>query len=326
MLETLAKQNTTEDFYRGDIARQIAEEFRRHGGLVTAKDLADYRAHEVEPLELEWRGFVLRTAPLTAGGLTVLEALAILKALGWDKLPASRSRTQALIETLRTGWHDRLRLLGDLERAKVPVQRLLSDSYTAKMAETVAVAVKDHKMLLLKTESRPHTGTVHLNSVDRKGNMVALTLTHGNAFGACVAVEGLGLFLGHGMSRFDPDPLHPNSPGPGKRPLHNMCPTILLRAGQPILAIGGTGGRMIPNSIFSVLTHFVGLGASIEDAMAAPRLHTEGNLDLTLEREWPDADVDQVKALGYHVKVGRTANVHAIVSDPPSGTFRAAAR
>ena len=93
--------------------------------------------------------------------------------------------------------------------------------------------------------------------------MVALTLTHGNAFGACVAVEGLGLFLGHGMSRFDPEPGQANSPGPGKRPLHNMCPTIVLRDGKPILAIGGTGGRMIPNAIFNVLTEFIGHDATI---------------------------------------------------------------
>src|SRR5206468_7158560 len=140
----------------------------------------------------------------------------------------------------------------------------LCEEYAHSMAATIAATVKDHKPLPLKTASRPQTGTVHINSVDGQGNMVALTLTHGNAFGACVAVEGLGFFLGHGMSRFDPEPGHANSPGPGKRPLHNMCPTIVLRDRKPILAIGATGGRLIPNALFNVLTQFVGLGAPIE--------------------------------------------------------------
>jgi gamma-glutamyltranspeptidase / glutathione hydrolase len=165
-----------------------------------------------------------------------------------------------------------------------------------------------------------------LNSVDRGGNVVALTLTHGNAFGACVTVAGLGLFLGHGLSRFNPEPGHPNSPAPAKRPLHNMCPTIVLREGRPILALGGTGGRMIPNALFNVLTQFVGLGASIEEAIAGPRLHTEGNLDLTVERPWPEAEVGFLRELGYNVKVGVSANVHGLSVDPQSGAVHPAAR
>ncbi len=122
--------------------------------------------------------------------------------------------------------------------------------------------------------------------------MVALTVDPWERVCACVTVEGLGLLLGRGMSRFDPQPQHPNSPAPGKRPLHNMCPTIVLRDERPILALGATGGRMILNAVCNVLTHFAGLGASMEEAIAAPRLHTEGNLDLTAEREWPGTDLE----------------------------------
>src|SRR5207244_8366758 len=107
--------------------------------------------------------------------------------------------------------------------------------------------------------------------------MVALTLTHGGAFGAQVTVDGLGLILGHGMSRFDPRPGRPNSPGPGKRPLHNMCPTVVVRDGRAVLALGATGGRKIPNTVCDVLTHFVARDWSLADAVAAPRLHPEGD-------------------------------------------------
>src|SRR5205807_2345213 len=109
-------------------------------------------------------------------------------------------------------------------------------------------------------------------------------------FGAKVTVDGLGLILGHGMARFDPRPGRANSPGPGKRPLHNMCPTVVLRDGRPVLALGARGGRRIPNALFEVLTAYVGRQVALEAAVAAPRLHTEGGMSLTLERGWPAAD------------------------------------
>lgn len=326
MLGELAKRNSVEPFYRGEIARHIAGEFQNRGGLVTARDMTAYEAHVVEPLELKWHGFTICTAPLTAGGLTVLQGLSILKALDWDKQPATVARTHALVEALRVAWHDRLSLLGDPESRSVPVARLLSELYARSLAAKVEGAVKNGRPLPLKTDSRPQSGTIHLNSADRHGNMVALTLTQGNTFGACVTVEGLGLMLGHGMSRFDPRPNHPNSPGPGKRPLHNMSPTVVLRDDRPLLALGATGGRKIPNSVFGILTHCVGLGASASEAVAAPRLHTEGGLELTLERTWPEADAEHFRAIGYAVKAGAGAIVQALYFDPQTRAYRAAAR
>ena len=105
-----------------------------------------------------------------------------------------------------------------------------------------------------------------------------------------------------------------------------MCPTIVLREGKPLLALGATGGRMIPNAIYNILAQFIGLGASIDDAVAAPRLHTDGNLDLTLERKWSEAEADLLKKIGYNVKQGNGANAHAIFVDPKTGASHYAAR
>jgi gamma-glutamyltranspeptidase/glutathione hydrolase len=326
VLETLMQENSVESFYRGALAREIAEAFRKKGGCLTAKDLAGYTAREVEPLRLAWRGFTICTAPLTAGGLTVLEALSILKALNWDELPSNPARAQARVEALRIAWRDRLALLGDPEQARGLELRLLSAEYARDLAKQIESAVKDKKPLAIQTESRPHGGTVHLSSVDRHGNMVALTLTHGNTFGTGVTVDGLGLTLGHGMSRFEPRPNHPNSPGPGKRPLHNMCPTVVLRDGQPILALGGAGGRKIVNGVFDTLSRYLMSGVSMEDAIAAPRLHSEGNLDLAAERLWPEVEMEYFKSVGYKVVTGAAAKVSAVSFNPKTGECRAASR
>src|SRR5262249_29531268 len=153
--------------------------------------------------------------------------------------------THARLEALRIAWDDRLRLFGDLEKVDVPLPLLLSEANAKSMADRVETAVRAGKSVPTTADARPQGGTIHLSAGDAQGNRVALTLTHGESFGAQVTVAGLGLILGHGMARFDPRPGRPNSPGPSKRPLHNMCPTVLLREGKPILAIGGTGGRRI---------------------------------------------------------------------------------
>lgn len=327
MLQALADRGRVDDFYQGKIAERIAAAFRTHGGLVTADDLAAYRAVEVAPLSLDWQGYTLHTPPPTAGGLTVLQVLATLKALDWSQWDAKDPATaQARVEALRIAWADRLRLLGDPSHTDVPVRKLLSERYAKESADRVRAAVKAEKPVAGDSDGRPSGGTVHLNAVDVSGMAVALTYTHGASFGAQVTVGGLGLLLGHGMSRFDPRPGRPNSPGPGKRPLHNMCPTVVTRAGVPILAVGATGGRRIPNTIFDVLAYRLGEGRSLADAVKAPRVHTEGDLALTLEKAWPTAVVERFKRAGYAVRTGAGANLNAIERDPKAGEVRSAAR
>jgi gamma-glutamyltranspeptidase/glutathione hydrolase len=320
LLEVLARENSVAPFYRGAIARRIAAAFQQHGGLVTEEDLASYKAREVQPLQMAWRRHTIYTAPLTAGGLTVLQALTTLRALSLEKLdPAEPKTTQTRLEALRLAWSDRLRLLGDPEHAKVPVDRLLSEEYAREQANLVEKAVREGKAAVAASDGRIADGTVHLSAADSEGNLAALTLTHGGAFGAQVIVEGLGLILGHGMSRFDPRADHPNAPGPGKRPLHNMCPTVVLREGTPVLSLGARGGRRIPNAVFEVLVNYVALARSMPEALAAQRLHTEGDLRVILEGKWPSGHGERLKRVGYAVEQGTSAVVSAVVLESEGG-------
>jgi gamma-glutamyltranspeptidase/glutathione hydrolase len=326
MLEALAEAGSVEPFYRGDIGRRIGAAFQGHGGMVTAADMAAYQAREVQPLHLAWNGCDIYTAPLTAGGATILEVLQLLEALDWKGMPDGPAKTHARLEAQRIAWHDRLTLFGDPRFVDVPLDRLLSDNYSAEQAERVRRAVKRRQAVDVAGGSRSQEGTCHISGADRDGNLLAMTLTHGGGFGAQVTVEGLGLILGHGVSRFDPDPKHPNAPGPGKRPLHNMCPTVVLRDGRPILALGGRGGRRIPNALVDVLLRFAGQSASMKDAVAAPRLHTEGSRSVTLETGWPETTVRYLESIGYRVVRGKVARVDAASRDPQTGDILTAWR
>jgi gamma-glutamyltranspeptidase/glutathione hydrolase len=312
LLQRLAESGSVEPFYRGAIARQIAEQFKKNGGIVTEQDFNNYHAIEQKPYQSEYLGHTIATAPLTAGGLTVLQVFAALDALDWHQMPKdSPTKFQAMVEALRIAWGDRLRWFGDPKFVDVPVERLLSEKYAKESAQQVKQAVAEKRPVPVLTDGRTAGGTVNLSACDARGNVAVITLTHGDGFGARVTVDGLGLLLGHGMSRFEPTPGKLNSIAPGKRPLDNMCPSIVLKGGRPTVALGGVGGRRIPNAVFQTLLQLLANDRDLNDAVQAPRIHTEGGLDLHVERGISKVDVDYMKKIGYTIA-------------PPLGAFVAA--
>lgn len=322
LLKTLAERNSVDSFYRGDIAQTIADAFQKNGGIVTARDMAAYRAREVDPLKLDWNGMTIHTTPLTSPGLMMLEAFSILKTLDWQEL-AALPRLHAKIEALRIAWRDRNEFFGDPEKVSVPIKQLLSSQHAEKMASAIRRAVKEGTAISQTIEPNPDEGTINITAADAHGNMIALTLTHGSSFGARVSVEELGMVLGHGMWRFDPRPGRPNSPGPGKRPINNMCPTIVTRGGKAIFAVGGAGGTRIPNSIYEVLINYVGLGATMQKAMQAPRIETDGTLKLGVEKTHSSTEQSFLKQIGYKTGLTYSAYVSAATFDPKNGKCQA---
>ena len=326
LLETLANDGSAARFYEGSIARRIAAAFKKNGGLVTERDLRDYRAREVAPLECAWRNYTIRTAPLPAGGASVLQALGILRELGWERFAAgSPEDLHARLEALRLAWDDRLRLFGDPRHVNVRIDTVLSERQVKAQAARVDTAVREGTHVTTRARAGVGGGTVHLSVADRAGNLVALTLTHGDGFGARVMVDGLGLLLGNGMARFEPRPGHPNSIAPGKRPLTNMCPTIVLRNGRPVLALGGAGFRMIPNAVFEVLTRYVGRDATLEESIAAPRFGTDGGLTVSIEPAARGA-APLLEKWGYTMTDAPVATANGVSFDPATGTSRGAMR
>jgi gamma-glutamyltranspeptidase/glutathione hydrolase len=324
VLRALARAESIEPLYRGDVALRLAEAFARNGGLVTAKDLAAYRARLVEPLRLDWGGRAILTPPLTSGGITVLQVLALLRSLGWERLEGEGPRALARVEALRLAWRDRLMLLGDPDFSAVPQARLLSEDHAREGAERVRSVLRSGRALDHGVKPNPQGGTLSFSACDRHGNAAALTLTHGDGFGAQVTAGELGLTLGHGMSRFDPDPAHPNAPGPNKRPLHNMAPVIVTAGGRAVAAVGGRGGRRIPNAVLDFLLAHVVEARPLADSLAAPRVHTEGAATVEHEKGWPEAALAAWRGAGLSVKPGSSATLSAVALE--SGEWRAGMR
>ncbi len=147
----------------------------------------------------------------------------------------------------------------------------------------------------------PH-GTVHVAAADSEGNLVSMTISQGGLFGSCLAVPGTGIILGHGMCRFDPRPGRSNSPGPGKRPLNNVCPMIVRLPGRDV-AIGARGGRRIVSVAPQFVQRIVDEGATAYQAAAAPRLHTLTGDPLEVSANFDPAARSALEAHGHRIEV-----------------------
>ena len=311
ILQAMAEDKSAEPFYKGAFAKKFASVVEQNKGILSYQDLASYKSIESAPLKLSWNDFEVFTAPLTSGGITILQTLGILKEMQLNNLP-EKDRLFARIEALRFAWRDRLNLLGDPDHAKVPQSKLLSSAYQKGCGEQILDAVKNNKCMPPSRPTTTQNGTINLSAIDAGGNMAALTLTHGGYFGSQVSIEGLGITLGHGMSRFDIEPGRANSIAPGKRPLNNMAPTVVQHKFKTIAALGGRGGRRIPNAVFEVVYQMIAEKKSLEQALEAPRIHTEGNLEVYLEKGLNEQNLARLNTAGLKAKTGISAVISAV--------------
>jgi gamma-glutamyltranspeptidase/glutathione hydrolase len=300
----LLARHGTHPFYRGRIAQAIADTVQDppvdpastlnvRPGLMTEDDLAAYRALERAPTRVGYRGYrVVGMGPPSSGGSTVGEALNILE--GYDL--GAESRTRALfhyLEATRLAFADRNRWVGDPDHVDVPLRGLLSQGFADErrclIGDTANVSpvppgdpfppfgpgCPAGGVAVASPAEQP--ATTHLSVADRWGNVVSYTLTIEQTGGSGIVVPGYGFLLNNELTDFNPAPLFagvpdPNLPAPGKRPRSSMSPTIVFRDGRPVLAIGSPGGATIITTVLQILVEHLDRGASLPEAIAAPRV------------------------------------------------------
>ncbi len=313
MLEQVAKKGV-EEFYKGRIADRIVAHIQENGGILAKEDMEAYQARLVEPVHAACMGHDLYSAPLCSSGISLIQMCRIGEVAELDLWARDAARlAHGMTETIRAAWLDRYRHFGDPKVVDVPLDMVMSDVNIGATGREVAdtIAEGKHGQCLL----RPlySGGTTHISVVDADRNMVSLTLTHGPSYGSFVTIPRMGLTMNAGMSRFDPGSGLPNSVGPGKVPMVNMCPTLVLKDRDPFLTIGASGGTRIPSSLFQVLTRRMVLDEDLPWAVSAPRVHSEGNEWVMMEEEFGEAAPDYLKTVGYTLRKGKAAaNVRAI--------------
>ena len=339
LADTLAAiaQDGPSAFYQGPIADKIAAAVQQAGGVMTTADLKNYHAIERTPIRGTYRGYgIVSMPPPSSGGIALVEMLNILE--GYDL--ANEQRAQALflmIEAMKRAYADRAWFLGDPDVVKIPVPRLTSKGYAAEWRATInpehATAAADIRAGgEVRNEGR---NTTHFSVVDRFGNAVANTYTLNFSFGVGLVAAGTGIVLNNEMDDFAAKADSPNAygllgydanaPGPGKRPLSSMTPTIVLKDGKPFLVTGSPGGSLIINTVLQVVTNVIDRGMDIAGAVSAPRVHDQWKPDIVFAEPGLAGDiVTALQTRGDTVMVRRLPTSANSILITPAGFVGAA--
>lgn len=310
-------------FYRGSIARQIADCVQAAGGVLTEDDLAGYTAEWVQPLSVPYGdGFEFYEIPPNGQGLTALLALNIasgfdLAALGYG----SADYYHTLIEATKLAFADAHAYVGDPRHVEVPLRGLLSESYTVERRAQVRLDAS-----LPPTAGRPqhHGDTVYLTVADGAGNMVSWIQSLYMGFGSGLTAGTTGVQLQNRGANFSLEPGHPNEVGAGRRPYHTIIPGFITRNGQAWSSFGVMGGFMQPQGHLQVGLNLVAFGMDPQTALDAPRFNWLGDLEVALESSMPPDARAELAARG-HVPSPETAAYfgggQVIVRDQESGVL-----
>jgi gamma-glutamyltranspeptidase / glutathione hydrolase len=325
-------------FYQGTVGAAIVASSQAGKGILTQPDLDQYQTRELKPVECDYRGYrVVSAPPPSSGGVVICEILNVLEGYplkDWGFRSAQAVHVQ--IEAMRHAYMDRNTYLGDPDFVKNPLERLLDKGYAQKLREAIhparAGVSKD-----IVPGSPPHevwkegSNTTHYSIVDRFGNAVSVTYTLNDWFGARVTAAGTGVLLNNEMDDFTAKVGVPNLYGlvqgqanaiaPGKRPLSSMSPTIVTRDGKPVMVLGTPGGSRIITAVLHTLLNVIDYGMNLQEAVDAPRFHQQWLPAATnLERFALSPDTQKMlEAMGHQFGNPQSANhMSAILVGAPA--------
>ena len=307
-------------FYHGALAGELAKAIQKYGGLVSKKDLSIYQVKDRKPLSGTYRQYeIVAPPPPSSGGIALLETLNILEgfdlaALG-DRTPASM---HLIIEAFRRAFYDRTSFLGDPDFQSMPTSQLIDKAYAAAWRKSISMTAATPSSfdpaagLHSDAESKQ---TTHYSVLDQAGDAVSVTYTLNNGFGSGATAEGLGILLNDEMDDFTSKIGAPNMFGliqgpanaiaPKKRPLSSMTPIIVLENHKVRFVIGSPGGPRIVTTVANIFLSASDGGLNIQRAVDAPRFHQQYLPDVVyVERGFPPATLEALKAMGYTIKGG----------------------
>jgi gamma-glutamyltranspeptidase / glutathione hydrolase len=330
-LEAVAAQGPR-GFYEGPVAEKLAIAIQDAGGIMTTDDLRAYQPVIRAPVRGTYRGYDIVSMPLpSSGGVGLVETLNILEGFPiGDMKQGSPASLHLLIEAMKRAYADRAHYLGDPAFVSAPVATLITKDYAAKQRAGVD---PDHATpwvdAVATAQPREGSNTTHFSVVDGFGNAVSNTYTLNFSYGVGLVAEGTGVLLNNELDDFTAAPgasnayglvgFDANLPGPGKRPLSSMSPTIVLKDGKPVLVTGSPGGSRIISTVLQVIVNVLDYHMDVADAVAAPRLHHQWLPDeVRIEHGFAKDTLEALEAKGHHIvePMGQTsANSIAVTAN-----------
>lgn len=288
-LQAIAKDGPSA-FYQGRTAGLIASAIARAGGIVTKDDFANYRPVERAVVRGTYRGYdIVSAPPPSSGGVHLIEMLNVLE--GYDLAKLAREESlHDMIEVMKRAYADRAVFMGDPDTVKIPTEGLISKAYAKSLRDQInARATPSDQIRAGKPADFEGRNTTHFSVIDRDGNAVSNTYTLNFSYGLGLVAEGTGVLLNNELDDFTSKPgtanayglmgYNANLPGPGKRPLSSMTPTIVLKDGKPVLITGSPGGSWIISAVLQVIVNVLDFKMPLGEAISAPRIHEQWQPD-----------------------------------------------
>jgi gamma-glutamyltranspeptidase/glutathione hydrolase len=327
-------------FYQGPTAERLVKAIDEAGGIMTLDDLKSYQPVIRAPVRGSYRGYDIVSMPLpSSGGIVLLETLNILEGFPMTEVKqGSVASLHVMIEAMKRAYADRARYLGDPAFVDAPTKTLLSKDYATKQRAGIDL---DHATpwtdaLSATPPQPPHEGsnTTHFSVVDSRGNAVSNTYTLNFPYGVGLVAAGTGVLLNNELDDFTAAAgaanayglvgFEANLPGPGKRPLSSMSPTIVLKDGKPVLVTGSPGGSRIISTVLQVIVNVIDYHMDVAAAVAAPRLHHQWLPDeVRIEHGFSEETLAGLRAKGHTVvePMGQTSANSILVT--PNGLLGA---
>ena len=309
------------DFYQGELAEQIASDFKKNRAFVTQADLENYKVRSEPPIKGLYRDCEVHSAPLPGGGLLLQQMLNVLEFFDLSSMEHNGpDHAYIIAATLSWAGVTRFRHLADPRFWNVPIDQLLSTRH----AETIAAKIKRRELPDQKALDAPGH-TTHLSIADEHGNCVSITHTLTTCSG--VVVPGTGTYWNDCVALMDPVPGRPNSYVPGKARASAISPTVIFRNGQPYVVVGAPGGWSITSAVMQAIVNILDFQMTPNEAVSAPRFHSEGR-PVFCESRIPQRTVEGLRSQGMQIEqqpfnyAPSFAKVQCIVMD--NGSLRAA--
>lgn len=324
-------------FYEGPVADKITKALAEAGGIMTSADLKAYQPVIRAPVRGTYRGYDIVSMPLSSsGGVVLVETLNILEGFQLaDLKQGSPASLHLLIEAMKRAYADRARYLGDPAFVNAPIETLTAKDYAAKLRAGISTqrATPSKQLVSAPPAPREGTNTTHYSVVDSRGNAVSNTYTLNFSYGLGLVAEGTGVLLNNELDDFTAAVgasnayglvgFEANLPGPAKRPLSSMSPTIVLKDGKPVLVTGSPGGSRIISTVLQVIVNVLDYKMDVAAAVAAPRLHHQWLPDeVRVESGFPENVLLELKAMDHVIvePMGQTsANSILVTPNGPLG-------
>ena len=321
-------------FYKGEIARTIADYMKRNGGFLSYEDLASHKSEWVEPVSTNYRGYDVWELPPNGQGIAALQMLNILEGFDIASMGfGSADYLHVLIEAKKLAFEDRAKFYADPAFNDIPVQWLISKEYAAER----------RKLINMKRAGRSyppgnpalHDGdTIYLTVADAEGNMVSLIQSNFRGMGSGMTPDDLGFILQDRGELFNLEEGHFNTYAPGKRPFHTIIPAFVTKDGKPFLSFGVMGGDMQPQGHVQILVNIIDFGMNLQEAGDAPRIRHAGSSQPTggkmtdggvvyMESGFDYEVIRELRRRGHRIawSIGGYGGYQAIMFDAKNGVY-----